>query len=68
MSSPAKDKPPYMPSFRAPRSTSWQVLKVPPDAEPDEAKKAERSREELSQTLLASLKMEHVVVLAGSGC
>lgn len=68
MSSPAKDKPPYTPSFRAPRSTSWQVLKAPPDAEPDESKKAERSRDELSQTLLASLKMEHVVVLAGSGC
>ena len=61
-------EPPYIPSFRVPRSTSWQVLKVQPDADPDQAKKSERSRDELTQTLLASLKMEHIVVLAGSGC
>jgi hypothetical protein len=54
-----------MPSYRAPRSTNWSVLATDNEADQDQAK---RAREELSQTLLASLKMEHIVVLAGSGC
>ena len=67
-SEPGDTTTPPAASFRAPRSSNWQALVAPPDADQEASKKAERAREDLSQTLLASLKMEHVVVLAGSGC
>jgi hypothetical protein len=54
-------------SFRAPRSTKWRLLSAEDHSDKDEVAQAERAREELSQMLGASLTMEHVAVLAGSG-
>ncbi|MFN3408991.1 MAG: SIR2 family protein [Limisphaerales bacterium] len=55
-------------SFRSPRNTDWRPLEVENDADESTVNKAQQAREELSQMLLSSLKMEHVGVLAGSGC
>jgi hypothetical protein len=55
-------------SFRSPRSDKWRALRAPQAADNATRNSAEMAAEELSQILLASLKMEHVAVLAGSGC
>jgi len=55
-------------AFKAPGTVEWQPLATPADG--DEAKKndAKRNKNELNDKLLASLQMQHLVVLAGSGC
>jgi hypothetical protein len=61
-------------SFREPRATEWHKLDATEqdslsDDERKQAKsRAEHARDRLEQTLLAALKMEHVMILAGSGC
>ncbi len=55
------------PVFRAPRETSWRVLPSQ-TLEEDQKKAAEANEETLRNMLLSSLKMQHLVVLAGSGC
>ncbi|MCC5804915.1 MAG: SIR2 family protein [Opitutales bacterium] len=55
-------------SFRAPRCYDWRSLSAGDESNKETKALAERAREELSQMLRASLRMEHVVVLAGSGC
>jgi hypothetical protein len=56
------------PSFKAPRSSEWQPL-ASTSEDDDSARQASRkNKEELHSTLLASLQMQHLVVLSGSGC
>jgi len=54
-------------SFKTPRGQEWQPLTSASDDE-DSARQASRNKEELHGTLLASLQMQHLVVLSGSGC
>jgi hypothetical protein len=63
------------PSFRKPGSISWESLSVltstdtiKNDASGDEHKKIEQANETLKNILLQSLQMQHLIVLAGSGC
>lgn len=57
-------------SFRVPKSLEWLPLDLPSDAEQDDfaKSKVQKAKDSLEQMLLASLKMEQVIVLAGSGC
>jgi hypothetical protein len=54
-------------AYRSPKSGGWKLLDAD-TADDDVNRAAEKSRESLEQLLLSSLKMEHLVVLAGSGC
>lgn len=69
---PAAYQPPR--SFREPRATEWHKLDVSEQSSLSEDEKkqassrAEHARDRLEQMLLAALKMEHVMILAGSGC
>lgn len=61
--------------FRAPRDTEWRALSnvlQPEGVEPEDAQEAVKqvrsNRDELKNVLLTSLQMQHLVVLAGSGC
>lgn len=56
-----------VPSFRGPREKEWRPLAAEPDNE-NGAKVAKSNREELHNALLASLQMQHLTVLSGSGC
>lgn len=58
----------FVPSFRPPRSTRWQ-----PEGDTElfaegVGGESGSAAERLRQVLLSSLQMQHVVVLAGSGC
>lgn len=59
-------------AYRSPRSTDWRLLDVVKgsheDKEQDKVKDARQAGEALEHQLLSSLKMENLVVLAGSGC
>ncbi len=57
-------------SFRAPGVGDWRELVAgnADDKDQQEQEQARKAKDELKQMLLASLKMEHLVVLAGSGC
>ena len=52
--------------FKAPTSGEWCALPVD-GQDKDQQEKTKAARETLKETLLASLQMQHVVVLAGSG-
>ena len=54
------------PQFKSPGSDKWRVLPVDGQGK-DERKNAQVAREDLTETLLASLQMQHIVVLAGAG-
>jgi hypothetical protein len=54
-------------AFKTPRDEEWRSLEAKPDDE-DQRKRAKNNQEDLHNMLLGSLQMEHVVVLAGSGC
>lgn len=56
------------PAFRAPRAVEWCPLVAAHDGNDTQGKEAKINRDELNNTLLASLQMQHLVVLAGSGC
>lgn len=60
---PTETRPPTEYAYRSPKSAEWKLL----DGDPAN-RVAEKARESLEQLLLSSLKMEHLVVLAGSGC
>lgn len=63
--SPDREKPAL--AFRAPGPGCWHGLAV--EGMGGENKQAEcKANSELKNTLLASLQMQHLVVLAGSGC
>lgn len=54
--------------FLAPGSSVWGVVAAEDDEDSEQVRKAKESGEELNRMLLTSLQMEHLVVLAGSGC
>lgn len=55
------------PSFKQPHTSEWRSLE--PEQGNEESKKAvQKNQEELHGMLLASLQMQHLVVLGGSGC
>ena len=55
-------------AFRAPGAVDWRELTVENAADKDKQEDARKARDELKSVLLASLQMQHLVVLAGSGC
>ncbi len=55
------------PAFRAPGPDGWRNLAAEHAAD-DSQDKVRRAKDELKNVLLASLQMQHLVVLAGSGC
>jgi hypothetical protein len=63
------------PIFRKPGAMGWESVSIPAameDAQDEAAKqsrtRAEQANEALKNMLLQSLQMQHLVVLAGSGC
>lgn len=56
-----------VPAFRTSGSGDWQALAA--ESAGDESQQdVRKAKDELKNTLLASLQMQHLVVLAGSGC
>lgn len=55
-------------AFRTPGATDWRELVADNADGKDQQEKARTARDELKNVLLASLQMQHLVVLAGSGC
>lgn len=55
-------------AFRAPGAVDWRELMVENAADKDKQEEARKAKDELKNVLLASLQMQHLVVLAGSGC
>lgn len=55
-------------AFRAPDAVDWRELVAEDAADKDQQEKAQKAKDELKSVLLASLQMQHLVVLAGSGC
>lgn len=53
-------------TFKAPASDEWRALKIE-SQEDDHQKKTKAARDALKETLLTSMQMQHIVVLAGSG-
>lgn len=56
------------PSFRPPGANDWRYIALAQDDNEFQKKAAISNKEELNCTLLASLQMQHLLVLAGSGC
>lgn len=54
-------------AFRAPDANEWRALTTDEGAK-DQQEEAQKARDVLKNMLLASLQMQHLVVLAGSGC
>jgi hypothetical protein len=72
---PLETPPTIEPSFRKPGTSGWESLSMPTatdstknDASEDDLKKIGQANETLKTTLLQSLQMQHLIVLAGSGC
>lgn len=57
-----------IPAFKAPGVADWRPLDVSAEGTDSQREEARRSKDELKNMLLASLQMQHLVVLAGSGC
>ena len=55
-------------AFRSPGTAVWRELLAGDAADKDQQAVVRRAKEELKNVLLASLQMQHLVVLAGSGC
>lgn len=55
------------PTFKAPTTDKWRALAASAEADKSEQDEAEAARDSLKETLLTSLQMQHVIVLAGSG-
>jgi hypothetical protein len=62
-------------SFRKPGTRNWESLQIPSNTESTEdhvaesiRNKVEQNNENLKNNLLQSLQMQHLIVLAGSGC
>ena len=52
--------------FKAPTSADWRALQVE-SQDNDQQEKTKAARDSLKETLLTSLQMQHIAVLAGSG-
>jgi hypothetical protein len=57
-----------VPAFRAPSTIDWRELVAEIASDKDKQEEARKAKDELKNVLLAALQMQHVVVLAGSGC
>jgi hypothetical protein len=55
-------------AFRVPGAVDWRELIADEAAEKHKQEEARKAKDELKTVLLASLQMQHLVVLAGSGC
>jgi len=55
-------------ALRTPGATDWRELVVTNAAGNDKQAEVRRAKDELKNVLLASLQMQNLVVLAGSGC
>ena len=66
MTEPAAEK--CIPAFRGPGSADWRLLAPAANGDEIEGNKLKSTKDELKNMLLASLQMQHVVVLAGAGC
>lgn len=56
------------PAFKSPRSAKWQPLVAENTNDEGQQESLRKAKEELKNSLLASLQMQQIVVLAGSGC
>lgn len=65
---PEADQPRDSTSFRAPGGSIWRDLKASSSASKEEQLKARNANDDLKNMLLASLQMQNLMVLAGSGC
>lgn len=61
------NQPQLTPSFLAPGSKDWRELNATDPADKSQQEEARKASDELKNLLLASLQMQHLVVLAGSG-
>ena len=55
-------------AFWAPGTDGWRELVAENADDKDQQEETRRAKDELKNMLLASLQMQHLVVLAGSGC
>lgn len=55
-------------AFRAPGTDDWRELVARNADDKDQQEKTRKAKDELKSVLLTSLQMQHLVVLAGSGC
>lgn len=62
------DQEPVASAFRAPGAVNWRALMAESAADQDKQGEARGAKDDLKNMLLASLQMQHLVVLAGSGC
>jgi len=65
MTAPAPSAEP--PKFKAPTTDKWRALAAGAEADMSEQDTARAAQDSLKETLLTSLQMQHVIVLAGSG-
>ena len=52
-------------AFRSPSEVGWRELMAGSAADKDKQEEARKAKDELKNVLLASLQMQHLVVLAG---
>ena len=64
----APETKPDTPTFRAPGAGDWHEQVAESADDKDQQERARKAKDELKNMLLASLQMQHLVVLAGSGC
>ena len=57
-----------LPAFAAPGVPKWLPLVSDKADDKDQREEVRKAKDELRNVLLASLQMQHLVVLAGSGC
>ncbi len=55
-------------AFRPPCAVDWRPLGAPGGGTDAQKQEAKRNNDDLNNALLTSLQMQHLVVLAGSGC
>jgi len=56
------------PAFRTPGAIDWHEVALVDDSDKDKKEEVRKAKDELKNMLLASLQMQNLVVLAGSGC
>ena len=55
------------PKFKAPTTDTWRNLAADAQADTPQQDAAKEARDSLKETLVTSLQMQHVIVLAGAG-
>lgn len=55
-------------SFRAPGEAEWRGLASSASADPSDAERIKKAKDDLNNVLLVSLQTQNLVVLAGCGC